>query len=128
MVSAADKKLAELAEIIQETATELSVLVASGGLQETLKWGQRSFLPKKGGVGTTVRIAQASDTEVAMYVHCQTTLVDTYRSLFPELAYEGNRAVLFAVDEPLPRESIPICVTEALLYHYNKKQRAKAVI
>jgi hypothetical protein len=118
------ERLAELADIIRQVAANVEEVQALGGVTETRKWGQLSFLPAKARVGTTVRIGQESDTELAMYVHCQTTLVDTYRSLFPELKFSGNRAVLFNIDQPFPKPAIEICVREALLYHLNKKQRA----
>ena len=124
MAATAEQKLRELSAIIRKTARELAPLQEQGGIEETLKWGQQSFLPKRRGIGTTIRIDQANDQEVALYVHCQTTLVDTYRSLFSELKFEGNRVVLFPIDKPLPKETIRVCVTEALLYHHNKKLRA----
>ncbi len=114
------KHLDILATQIRKTAVQLDEVTE---LVETQKWGQQSFLPKKPRVGTTIRIDQHDDSHVAMYVHCQTTLVDTYRSLFPELTYEGNRAVLFNVNEPLPKDTIDVLVEEALLYHVNKRKR-----
>ena len=111
----------QLAQIIRDTADQLP---ETGGLEETFKWGQRSFLPKKNRVGTTVRIDQYGGDQVAMYVHCQTTLVDSFRAMYPELNYEGKRAVIFNAKKKLPRDTISVLVEEALLYHVNKKKRA----
>ena len=113
--------LDQLAKIIRDTAKELP---ETGGLEETFKWGQRSFLPKKNRVGTTVRIDDHSEGQVAMYVHCQTTLVDSYRAMYPELNYEGKRAVIFDKNKVLPQDTISVLVEEALLYHLYKKKRA----
>ena len=114
-----EQKLAQLAKLIHSVGKTLPEI---GELVETTKWDQQSFLPARPRIGTTVRIGQASDDEVAIYVHCQTTLVDTYRSLFPELNYQGNRAILFNAAQKLPSQEIKICVEAALLYHYNKRK------
>src|SRR5262245_1927273 len=48
-----------------------------GALEETLKWGQPSYLTVETGSGSTIRIDQmkpAAD-QVAIYFHCQTNLV-----------------------------------------------------
>ena len=121
MTDATTDAIDQLAEIIRHTAGKLPEI---GGLEETFKWGQRSFLPKKNRIGTTVRIDQHGDDQVAMYVHCQTTLVDSYRAMYPELTYEGKRAIVFNTKKKLPRDKISVLVEEALLYHFNKKKRA----
>ena len=67
-----------------------------GALQETLKWGQPSYLTTETKSGSTVRIDQvkAVPNQVAIYFHCQTDLVATFRELYPELNYGGNRSIL----------------------------------
>ena len=57
-------------------------------------------------------------------MHCQTTLVDTFRSLHPELRYAGNRAILIPLDEPLPREAVARCIAIALTYHARRRATA----
>lgn len=93
-----------------------------GELIETTKWGQIAYLPKKRNVGTTVRLDAGPDNWT-MYVHCQTTLISLYKSLYPELQYEGNRAVVFQLKEPLDREALGVCIDHALTYHLRKRQR-----
>ena len=110
-----------LAGLIREVGNGLPEI---GELVETRKWDQQSFLPKKARVGTTVRIAAPSPTTVAMYVHCQTTLVDQWRGLFPELTFEGNRALVMDATAPLPLEALKVCVRSALLYHLAKRNAA----
>jgi hypothetical protein len=98
--------------------------VEIGELAETLKWGQLSFLPKKARVGTTVRfdVSTKQPARLAMYVNCQTSLVDTYRQLYPDaFQFEGNRAVTFAVDGDLPAQQLRHCIALALTYHLAKK-------
>ncbi len=55
----------------------------------------------------------------AIYVNSQTTLIDTYRSFFPELSYEGNRAIVFSVDQVIPENEVRLCIAMALTYHLN---------
>ncbi len=111
------KRLDQLSVLIKDVAAKNAAI---GELEETFKWGQLSYLPRKKRVGTTVRIDQHDDDHVAMYVHCQTTLVDTYRSLFPELTYDGNRAVLVPLTGRLPKGELKVCIEAALTYHLNK--------
>lgn len=116
------RQLLQLRELVFQVAEELQ---ATGGIEETLKWGQPSYLPMKPRVGSTVRLGRFDDTHVALYFHCQTTLVESFRSLFGnEFKYSKYRAVLFGVNEPLPEEAIKICLRMALYYHYNKRVKA----
>ena len=56
-----------------------------------------------------------------MYFHCQTTLVATFRALFPtEFRYEGNRSILFNHDDPVPIEKLSFCIAAALTCHRGK--------
>ena len=117
-LSKAERYEQKLADVVRSTGESLDI----GEIVETEKWGQLAFLPKKPRTGTTVRIGQISENEVAMYVHCRTTLVDTYRAMFPHLNYEGNRAVVFNTAKPLPVGDIRICVEAAFTYHLAKRQ------
>jgi hypothetical protein len=94
-----------------------------GGLTETLKWGQPSYLPERARVGTTVRIDARKKPHpgYAMYVHCQTSLADDFRELYPGLfSFEGNRAVLFD-DGDIPRDALKHCIGLALTYHLKRR-------
>ncbi len=89
-------------------------------MDETLKWGEPSYLAKK---GSTIRIGwkQSSPDQYAMYFNCNTKLVETYREVYSDLfKYEGNRAIVFAVDEELPMDDLKQCITVALTYHTRK--------
>lgn len=91
-----------------------------GPLEETLKWGEPAYLTSETGSGTTVRVAwKRSDPDhCGLYFHCQTPLVETFRSMFGErLRFEGNRAILFHVDEPVPEKEVAQCLALALTYH-----------
>ncbi len=110
-----------LRELILKTAASTEGV---GTLSETLKWGQPSYRPVKSGVGTTVRIDRdksAPDT-YAVYVHCQTGLVDTFRELYPNtFRFAGNRALVFRTSEEVPEVELSHCVALALTYHQRKR-------
>ena len=92
-----------------------------GKLEETLKWGQPSYLTAETGSGTTVRIDVHPAGGVALFVHCQTHLVEQFRQLYPALTYEGERAVLLR-DGPVDEDAIRHCVALALTYHARKRK------
>jgi hypothetical protein len=98
-----------------------------GALQETLKWGQPSYLTTETKSGSTIRIDQvkAVPNQVALYFHCQTDLVATFRELYPELKYGGNRSILLSADDKLPEAELRHCVGLALTYHLRKRKDAR---
>ncbi len=62
-----------------------------------------------------------------MYFNCQTTLVETFRTIFPlEFKYEGNRAIVFTESESLAEDALAFCVAAALTYHLKHKSKAKS--
>jgi hypothetical protein len=93
-------------------------------LQESLKWGQPSYLTTETKSGSTIRIDQVKPTpgQYALYFHCQTNLVETFRELYPELRYGGNRSILLDAKEKLPEAALRHCVALALTYHLNKRK------
>jgi hypothetical protein len=90
-------------------------------VEETLKWGQPSYVP--GPAGTTIRLGADEGTGGAkLFVHCQTSLVNEWRSTHgARLSYEGNRAVLINPEGPLPSDELSMCIGSALTYHSNKR-------
>lgn len=91
-----------------------------GPLTETLKWGEPAWLPKRPRTGTTVRAdaLKGSATRYALYVHCQTSLIETYRRHYPgEFSYDGNRALVFSTEFEPPAGPLAHCIALALTYH-----------
>jgi len=94
-----------------------------GPLQETLKWGQPAYLTPSTKAGSTIRIDRAGDA-IALYCHCQTNLIATFRALYPtHFHYQGNRAVVLEGDS-WRVAALRHCMALALTYHLRKKQRA----
>lgn len=116
-------RLLELREVILATARETEGV---GELEESLRWGEPAFLTSETGAGSTVRIAplRGSSREYGLFFNCQTTLVERFRQWFPRgLRFEGNRAIVFDIADPLPRDAVVECVSAALTYHLDKRRR-----
>ena len=108
------KKILNLRELIIETASELVEIV---DIEETLKWGEPSYLTK---IGSTIRIDWKSKTpnQYAMYFKCTSKLIPTFKMVFGELfKYENNRAILFKLDDKIPKKELKACIATALTYH-----------
>jgi hypothetical protein len=118
-------RLLALRRLIFDTARTTAGV---GALQETLKWGQPSYLTSETKSGSTIRIDQvkAAAGQYAVYFHCQTDLIATFRELYPELSYSGNRAILLDAGEALPKGALRHCVGLALTYHLKKRKPARA--
>ena len=85
------KALALRDEILAAAAAHPEI----GELEETLKWGEPSYLPAKANIGSTVRIAPRKETgEIALFFICTSSLMDEFREIYPDsFNYHGNRAI-----------------------------------
>ena len=96
-----------------------------GEIEETLKWGEPAYLTTRSRSGSTIRLGcpTSQPGHCAVYFNCNTTLVDTFRNLFPnELRFEGNRAIVFAPGERIDTQALAVCVKAALTYHRDKRR------
>jgi Domain of unknown function (DU1801) len=110
-------RLLEVRELIFETAAGIKGV---GPLTETLKWGEPAYLTEATGSGSTIRLGwfRSSERLCAVLFNCRTTLVDDFRSQFPDVfAYEKNRAILLDAGKPLPAAPLSACLGMALAYH-----------
>ena len=113
--------LMELRELIFETAAETDGV---GRLEETLKWGQPAYLTPETKSGSTLRLGKMKSGDVAVFAHCQTSIIADFRSLFPDdFNYEGNRAVCFSAGEAVPLEKLRLLIGSALNYRLRKRKR-----
>jgi len=107
-------KMNFLRELVIETAEETEGLKV---LEETLKWGEPSFVTKN---GSTLRMdwkAKAPD-QYAMYFQCTSRLVETFRLVFDnKFQFEGNRAIVFQLNEKIPVNELKECIKASLTYH-----------
>ena len=118
-------KLLALRRLIFDTAKATEGV---GALEETLKWGQPSYLTPETKSGSTIRIdrLKSSANQYAVYFHCQTDLVETFREMYPtELSYEGNRSIILNAEDAIPEAELRHCVALALTYHLKKRKPAR---
>jgi len=118
------KKLLALRAMVFEVAASTPGV---GELQETLKWKEPAYLTAQSRSGSTIRIApkKSGAQQYAMYFNCQTSLVDTFRTLFPtEFSYEGNRAIVLDANQAVPEDALRFCIAMALTYHRAKRGAA----
>lgn len=107
-------KMQFLRELVIKTAEETEGI---GELEETLKWGEPSFVTKG---GSTLRMDWKVRTpnQYAMYFQCTSRLVGTFRMVFShKFQYEGNRAIVFQLNQSIPVLELQACVKACLTYH-----------
>ncbi|WP_295808594.1 DUF1801 domain-containing protein [uncultured Nitratireductor sp.] len=91
-----------------------------GHVEETLKWGQPAYLTPDTKSGSTIRLGvpRSQPDGWALFVHCQTDLVQQFRTHYPgHFTFEEARALLFKADEEIPERALSHCIALALTYH-----------
>jgi len=108
------EKLMLLRKLVLEIAEETDGIKL---LEETLKWGEPSYLAKG---GSTIRMGwkKSNPAHYAMYFNCNTKLVDIFKERYKDkFKYEGNRAIVFHKNEIIPTNEVKQCILLALTYH-----------
>ncbi len=111
---AVQNKLGQLRELVLSTAAEIEGLEQ---LEETLKWGEPSYLTK---YGSTVRIdwKEKNPEQFAIYFKCTSKLVPTFKKIYNDkFKFESDRAIVFNLNEKIPEAELKHCITLALNYH-----------
>lgn len=111
-------KMLDLRGVVIEAAKEIEGLTT---LEETLKWGEPSFLTKN---GSTIRMdwKPKSPKQYALYFKCTSRLVETFKTVFHDtFVFEGKRAIVFQLDDRIPKEELKYCIKAALMYHKVKQ-------
>ena len=107
-------KMEKLRQLIIDVASKIDGVLE---LEETLKWGEPSYIVKR---GSTIRMdwKPKNPEQYALYFNCNTSLVETFKALYSHtFRYEKNRAILFDLSEEIPVESLKECIGMALQYH-----------
>jgi len=121
-----EKAYAEFPEDVRDDLLTLRALIFEtahstdrvGEIEETLKWGQPAYLTPQTKSGSTIRLGTPKQGGFAIYTHCQTTIMSNFQALFPtEFSFDGNRAVQFQPDAPLPLDGLRLLIKSALTYH-----------
>ena len=107
------KQMKQLRKLVWEVSNELGI----DDLEETLKWGEPSYLTKH---GSTVRMdwKKKKPDQYAMYFKCTSKLVRTFKVIYPKtFSYETTRAIVFQIDDKVPTKELKHCISLALTYH-----------
>jgi hypothetical protein len=107
-------KMLFLRQLIFDTA---SATGCKNNIEETLKWGEPGYVTKN---GSTIRIdwKKKNPEQYAIYFNCKTKLVDTFKELYQnDFKFEGNRAIVFGINEKLAINELKHCISMALNYH-----------
>ncbi len=91
-----------------------------GPLEETLRWGEPSYIPNKTKSGSMIRLHHypLKPFDFSVFFLCQTQLVTTFKELYPStFHFSGNRSLDFLVSEPMPWPELQHCIFMALSYH-----------
>ena len=107
------EKMLRLRELVYTVANETDGVA---DIEETTKWGEPSYIAKG---GSTIRMDWKPSTpkQYALYFTCNSKLVASFKERFGDLfRYEGNRAVVFDLDDELPEFAVKQCLQKALTY------------
>jgi len=111
-------KILYLRRLVLEVASETKEMAQ---VEETLKWGEPSYLVVK---GSTIRFDWKPKTpdQYAMYFKCTSKLVPSFKMVYNNLfVYEGDRAIVFGLDKPILEVELKKCIKAALRYHKVKQ-------
>ena len=119
-------KLMFLKQLIFDTAASVEGI---GEIEETLKWGEPSYLTTESKSGSTIRIAwKESQKEIySIFFKCTANLVPAFKEKFPkQFKFGGNRSIDFNLNDDVPVKELKRCIALALTYHRNKKLESPA--
>ena len=112
--SSSRSKMMRLRKLILEVAERTEGV---DQLEETLKWGEPSYLTKR---GSTIRMDWKSKhpDQYAMYFKCTSRLVPVFKEIYGDVFnFESNRAIVFNLQEKVPLKELRQCIKMALTYH-----------
>lgn len=110
--------LMQIRELIYNVASKIPEV---GELEESLKWGQPTYSTVKTKAGSPIRLDRFDQDKIAIFFHCQTSLVDSFRTLFHNnLEFSKNRAIVIEPNKELKTNELALCIEMALTYHLKK--------
>ena len=111
---AVKSKMLHLRDLVLSTASETDGVEK---LEETLKWGEPSYVTKS---GSTLRMdwKEKNPEQYAVYFKCTSKLVPTFKTIYRDtFNFEGNRAIVFKLRDTIPKAQLKHCIALALTYH-----------
>ncbi len=107
-------KMFALRELVFKVAEEIDGIT---NIEETLKWGEPSYLAKN---GSTIRMdwKPKIPDQYAMYFKCTSRLVEVFKMIYNDsFHFEGKRVIVFKLNDEIPIEDLKHCIKAALTYH-----------
>ncbi len=114
-------KLLFLRQLIFDTAASVEGI---GEIEETLKWGEPSYLTPESKSGSTIRVAwkESQKDQYSIFFKCTANLVPAFKDRYPKkFKYGGDRSIDFKLGDKVPQKELKQCIALALTYHRNKK-------
>ena len=96
----------------------------TGPLDETLKWGQPAWRPRRPRTGSTLRLnwSPARPDHLMAFVDCKTDLASLMSTRFPgQFENDGRRSLAFDLNAPLPQDAIAQLAHLTFTYHRRKR-------
>lgn len=112
----ARRQFTDIRAIILNAAREAEV----GPVEESLKWREPAWRPKRAKQGSTLRLNWSSNlpSTIALFAGCKTTLSATMQEIYPtDFKYESNRGLRLDLGAPLPRQAIDHLARLTFTYH-----------
>lgn len=116
----AQSHFVRLRSIVHDVATKAEI----GPLDESLKWGQPAWRPKRARTGSTLRVdwSPATPDRLMAYVDCKTNLAAQMDTRFPgQFHNDGRRALGFSLRTALDEDAVWQLAHLTLTYHRAKR-------
>lgn len=114
------KALIQIRELIYDVAANIPEV---GELEESLKWGQPTYSTLRTKSGSPIRIDTFGEDKIAIFFHCQTSLVESFRTMFhTSLEFSKNRAIVIDPNKEIQTNELALCIEMALTYHLKKQK------
>jgi len=111
--------LMQIRELIYDIASKNPEI---GELEESLKWGQPTYSTVQTKAGSPIRLDRFGEDKIAIFFHCQTSLVESFRTMFQgNLEFSKNRAIVIDPNKELQTNELALCIEMALTYHLKKR-------
>ncbi|WP_299591736.1 hypothetical protein [uncultured Tateyamaria sp.] len=107
--------------IVHDVATSADI----GPLDESLKWGQPAWRPKRPRTGSTLRVdwSPTIPDRLMTFVDCKTDLATQMDNRYPNQFHnDGRRALGFDLDTALDAHAVWHLAHITLTYHRAKRQ------
>ena len=112
------------AQLCRDLFVDAAVRLDTGPLEESLKWGQPAWRPRRPRTGSTLRMGwdAAAPDELALFVDCKTDLAARMREVYPALtSNDGRRRIGVSLSTPLPEQAIAHLAEMTFSYHRAKR-------